>query len=75
MKPGYSKLLINEIVIPNKGADRMNTSLDLVMMSVVAAEERTHGNWARLLNQAGLRIVKLWSFGVGTESVIEAELI
>jgi hypothetical protein len=28
-----------------------------------------------LLNQAGLRIVKLWSFGVGTESVIEAELI
>ncbi|KAH7310184.1 O-methyltransferase [Rhexocercosporidium sp. MPI-PUGE-AT-0058] len=75
MKPGYSKLLINEIVIPNVGADRMNTSLDLVMMSVVAAEERTHGNWARLLNQAGLRIVKLWSFGVGTESVIEAELI
>jgi hypothetical protein len=75
MKPGYSKLLINEIVIPNVGADRMNTSLDIVMMSVVAAEERTHGNWARLLNQAGLRIVKLWSFGVGTESVIEAELI
>jgi hypothetical protein len=75
MKPGYSKLLINEIVIPNEHADRMNTSLDLVMMSVVAAEERTEGNWARLLKQAGLKIVKLWSFGVGTESLIEAELI
>lgn len=75
MKSGYSKLLINEIVIPDEGADRMNTSLDLVMMSVVAAEERTHGNWARLLDQAGLKIVKLWSFGVGTESVLEVELI
>jgi hypothetical protein len=44
-------------------------------MSVVAAEERTEGNWVRLLKEAGLKIVKLWSFGVGTESLIEAELI
>lgn len=74
MKPGYSKLLINEIVIPNENAHPLSTSMDLLMMTVVAAEERTERNWGRLLAIAGLKIVKLWKFEIGTESVIEAEL-
>lgn len=74
MKKGYSKLLINEIVIPNEKAHAQSTSMDLVMMTVVAAEERTAKNWGLLLEKAGLSIVKIWNFGVGTESLIEAEL-
>jgi hypothetical protein len=74
MKPGYSKLLINEVVIPNEHAHRLSTSMDLLMMTVAAAEGRTEKNWARLLKEVGLEIVKLWTFEIGTESVIEAEL-
>jgi hypothetical protein len=73
MKPGYSKFLINEIVIPNQGAERLSTSMDLLMMTVVAAEERTENNWRRLLKTAGLKIVKIWTFE-NTESIIETEL-
>lgn len=74
MKPGYSKLLINEIVIADHGAHHLSTSMDLLMMTVVAAEERTENSWSRLLKLAGLKLVKIWNFEIGTESVIEAEL-
>ena len=72
MKPGYSKLLINDIVLPDKGATRFATQSDINMMALLAAVERSEGQWRALLERAGLRIVKVWQ---GTpESVIEAEL-
>ncbi|EED15780.1 O-methyltransferase [Talaromyces stipitatus ATCC 10500] len=74
MKRGYSKLLINEIVIPDTNAHRLATSMDLLMMTVVAAEERTEQKWKYLLPLVGLKIVKIWKFEIGTESLIEAEL-
>lgn len=74
MKPGYSKLLINEIVIPDENAHRLGTSMDLLMMTVVAAEERTEHKWRHLLPLAGLKLVKIWKFEIGTESLIEAEV-
>jgi len=54
MKPGYSKLLIYEVVLPAKGASRMQTTLDVQLMSLVAAFERTEEMWETLLKQAGL---------------------
>ncbi|KAJ5794560.1 O-methyltransferase [Penicillium paradoxum] len=74
MKRGYSKVLINEIVIPDEKAHRLGTSMDLLMMTVVAAEERTEHKWRYLLPLAGLKLVKIWKFEIGTESLIEAEL-
>ncbi|KAJ5525434.1 O-methyltransferase [Penicillium frequentans] len=74
MKRGYSKLLINEIVIPDEKAHRLGTSMDLLMMTVVAAEERTEHKWRYLLPLAGLKLVKIWKFEIGTESLIEAEV-
>ncbi|KAJ5710455.1 O-methyltransferase [Penicillium malachiteum] len=74
MKRGYSKLLINEIVIPDEKAHRLGTSMDLLMMTVVAAEERIEHKWRYLLPLAGLKLVKIWKFEISTESLIEAEL-
>ena len=71
---GYSKLLINETVIPNKGAHWLNTALDMVMMVNFSACQRTEGNWRTLLASAGYKIIKIWSHEPGTESLIEAEL-
>lgn len=73
MKPGYSKLLVNEIVIPAKGAHMASTGLDLVMMSVFAASQRTEEGWRRLLEGAGFRIVGIWGGEKGAESLIECE--
>ena len=70
MEPGYSKVLINDIVLPDQGATRFATQSDLNMMALLASMERSETQWRRLLKLAGLKVVKVWP-GV-PESVIEA---
>ena len=70
---GYSKLLINEHVIPDQGAHWLSTALDIVMMVNFSARERTEHNWRALLDSAGFKIIKIWTCEPGTESLIEAE--
>ncbi|KAH6884397.1 S-adenosyl-L-methionine-dependent methyltransferase [Thelonectria olida] len=74
MKPGYSKLLINENVIPETGAQWEATALDVMMLTLLASRERTRDNWEVLLGKAGLKIVNVWTVANGVESLIECEL-
>jgi hypothetical protein len=75
MKPGYSKLLINENVIPSTGAWWESSALDMTMLMLFSAKERTEADWYDLIERAaGLKIVKIWSGGRGVESLIEVEL-
>lgn len=77
MKPGYSKLLIFECVIPRTGAYWEATAGDLLMMYQLSALERTEDNWRHLLERSGLplKITKFWSSGQqAVENVIECEL-
>lgn len=75
LRPGYSKVLINENVIPDKGAYWETTSLDLIMMTI-GSGERTERHWYALLESARLKIVKVWTAPAqkGEESLIECEL-
>ncbi|KAH6843416.1 S-adenosyl-L-methionine-dependent methyltransferase [Chaetomium sp. MPI-CAGE-AT-0009] len=76
MRPGYSRLLINENVIPGTGADWQATALDLMVLSLLSSRERTEADWRRLLEGAGLRVIKIWGTDKqnGVESLIECEL-
>lgn len=74
MKPGYSKILINENVIPDTDADWQTTSLDIIMMSIFASQERTERQWQALAESAGLKIVNIFTAEKGVESLIECEL-
>lgn len=75
MDPGYSKLLINENVIPNQQAHWEATALDMMMLTLLAAKERTRAQWYHLLEErAGFKIVKIWDVGNGVESLIECQL-
>ena len=74
MKKGYSKVLINELVVPDVGAPWGTTSLDWLMMSIASARERTEKEWRELLSEAGLNVVSIFTYEPGTESIIEAEL-
>ena len=73
MQSGYSKLLINEFVVPDLGATMSVTSMDWVMMALFAVKERTEKEWRELLGQAGLKIVGIWTYDQASESLIEAE--
>ncbi len=71
MRAGYSKLLINDWVIPDKGAALYPSLLDINMMVLFAGMERSESQWHELLESEGFEIVKVWSIP-GTEGCIEA---
>ena len=73
MRPGYSKLLVNENVVPDVGAAWSITSMDWLMMALGAVRKRTEKQWRGLLGQAGLTVTGVWTYEQGTESLIEAE--
>lgn len=74
MKKGYSKILINENAIPELNASWEQTGLDLLVMACLSSGERTEQQWRRLLESVGLRVVNVWTYEKGSESLIEAEL-
>lgn len=74
MEPGYSKILIHESVIPTRAPHPTSTALDLTMMAVVSALERTEEMWRALVEGAGLKLVKIWRQPATFESVIEVVL-
>ncbi|KAI4180203.1 MAG: hypothetical protein L6R41_007395 [Letrouitia leprolyta] len=74
MARGYSKIIINDIVMPRRGASSLATNLDLLMMSFFSAMQRTEQQWRDLLRAAGLKIVKVWTARGTDENIIEAML-
>ncbi|KAK8034518.1 hypothetical protein PG993_009513 [Apiospora rasikravindrae] len=74
MKPGYSRLLIVDVVLPPTGASAFQAAMDVSMMGLLSAKERTQGMWEELLSGAGFKILKIWKDPKRYESVIEAEL-
>jgi hypothetical protein len=74
MVQGYSKLLIYDIVLPSTGASISQTTMDVEMMSLLSASERTQDMWTRLLADSGLKIVNFWPDPQEYEMIIEAEI-
>ena len=54
-----SVILIDDIVLPDKGAHWRQTQLDLTVMATLAAMERTERQWRNMLTSAGLVITQI----------------
>ena len=67
MTPGYSKILINELLIPDQRASLFMTRSDMNMMAMFGSMERSEKQWRDLLGRAGLEIAKIWSKEAGSE--------
>jgi hypothetical protein len=74
MEKGYSRILIDDYVLPNTRAPIRGSSMDLLMMMFLSGIERTERQWNTLLDRCGLEIVKRWKTRSDYESVIEAKL-
>ena len=73
MDPSYSKVLINQWLVPTQGATSLMTHQDFNMMATVSAMERTEEQTRDLLEGAGLRIVHIWRpDDMESECIIEA---
>ena len=71
MENGYSRLLIDDYVLPNTGASFRGASMDFMMMMYASGIERTMRQWESLLETSGLEILKVWGVDSGHEQVIE----
>ncbi|KAK6855082.1 O-methyltransferase [Apiospora arundinis] len=74
LKKGYSRVLFNEIVLSEENPTLAATSMDMMMLAHFAVKERTERDWRAIVESAGLKVVKIYSFPGVAESVIEAEL-
>ncbi|KAK5216268.1 hypothetical protein LTR47_009747 [Exophiala xenobiotica] len=74
MKKGYSRLLIDDYVLPNIGAPDRGSSMDILMMMFCSGMERTVRQWQDLLDACGLEITRIWNTRSDYESVIDAQL-
>jgi hypothetical protein len=74
MVKGYSKLFVYDIVMPPKGASISQTTMDVEMMCLLSAAERTKSAWEKLLTGAGFKIINFWPDPQEYEMLIEAEI-
>lgn len=72
MKPGFSKLLLGENEMREERVSTITAALDLCMMALFSAKERTMRDWEVVLGSAGFRIVKVWR---DMNTIIEAEAV
>ncbi|PVI04417.1 O-methyltransferase [Periconia macrospinosa] len=74
MKKGYSKVLINDYVVPDQGAKWPQTALDWELMASLGSRHRTQADHEKLYKGAGLKINGIWRHPHSLDSVIELEL-
>jgi hypothetical protein len=74
MKRGYSKLLIKELLIPDRNAPWALTALDVNVMQSLSGQERTEAQFRNLLGSAGFKTDGIWRHENAIDVVIEASL-
>ncbi|KAI7281124.1 hypothetical protein KC345_g4303 [Hortaea werneckii] len=74
MDPTYSRLLIDDWVLPESGASLKAANMDINMGLMFNAMERTKGQGEKLLGDVGLEIVEIFSSPGAAEAVIEAKV-
>ncbi|KAJ4367722.1 hypothetical protein N0V86_009843 [Didymella sp. IMI 355093] len=74
LRPGYSRVLLNEIVLSEEKPTLAATSMDMMMLAHLGVRERTEAHWKEIIEKAGLTFIRVYNYPGVAESVIEAEL-
>ncbi|KAK8085695.1 hypothetical protein PG997_006966 [Apiospora hydei] len=74
MRKGYSKILINDYVVPDEGAHWLQTSLDCNLMSTLGARHRTEAEMRRMIDGAGLTVKEIFRHPLSLDCVVEIEI-
>ncbi|CAF9905192.1 MAG: hypothetical protein HETSPECPRED_004907 [Heterodermia speciosa] len=57
-----SVILIDEMILPDTGAHFHAAQLDIMMMIILGAVERTEKDFQKLLHDSGLKLSKIWVY-------------
>ncbi|KAI9700890.1 MAG: hypothetical protein M1820_006651 [Bogoriella megaspora] len=61
MIPGYSRLLICDLILPDTGVSQREAALDWGMLTLHSGMQRSKRQWTQLVEEAGLTVVKFWT--------------
>ena len=82
MEKGYSKILLQEMVMPDRDAHWQLTSLDFVLLTHFGTKERTVQEWKTLIDgveavegKGKLKLVNVWKHVGSVDSLMEIELV
>ena len=75
MVRGHSKILINEIVVPDQGAGWYEMGVDMIMMTCLSATERTETEWRNLIESSGLVLSEILGCDGEWEKVLVVDLL
>lgn len=56
MEAGYSKLVIEEYILPDRNARMLHGTTDMAVLAFCSGLERTRGQWQSLLESVGLQV-------------------
>ena len=70
----YSKIYLNEWILPDQGSSLYEALIDMQMMMSLAGMERTRSQWQDLVQTAGLKIDKFWTPPGYGEGIIEVSI-
>ncbi|KAF9699383.1 hypothetical protein EKO04_002495 [Ascochyta lentis] len=74
LQRNYSKVLINDFVVPDAGAHWAQTALDWELMASLGARHRTLAEHVVLYEMVGLRVVGVWRHPRSLDALVELEL-
>jgi hypothetical protein len=57
-----SVVIVDDVVLPQVGAGWKQSSMDLAMMTMLAAMERTKDHFAQLLKESGLKLRDVYTY-------------
>jgi demethylsterigmatocystin 6-O-methyltransferase len=57
-----SRILIDDMVLPNEKVHWIATQQDMIMMSSLGSRERTKDEWYALIDEAGLKILEIYEY-------------
>jgi hypothetical protein len=74
MLPGYSRLLVANIVLPDENVPLRQSGLDIAMLCMHSGSQRSEAEWRALLGEAGFDVRRVWKPDGDGDGVIEAEI-
>jgi hypothetical protein len=75
MIPGYSKLLIGNVVLADVDVPLRQSLLDIAMLVLHSGQQRSQSEFKELLEGAGFKIVKIWLPPGDGDGIVEAEVV
>lgn len=66
----HSRIIVDEVVLPDAGVPWQAAYMDITMMSLFGAVERTRSEWESLIDKGGLRILEIHRYDSKMQSAV-----